>query len=485
MRAFASSLVLTLALGGCFAPKPADHLYRCATSRQCPSGYDCAADGYCWRHGHVPMSSDPCADQAQDGDETGVDCGGPTCPTRCPVDQGCAIAADCASGVCNLTTGRCVADDCADGARDDAESDIDCGGGTCPGCGTGQSCTTPGDCKNFLCNQTSHQCVSDPCFDGVKDQSETDVDCGGLCTQHCKNGQACNGAGDCVTGAACAGGKCQIAHCVNGTLDSGETDVDCGGAECGACAVGKRCSVGSDCASTFCNAQTHVCVDSQCKDGVKDGTESDVDCGGSDAACQRCADGKVCSGGGDCLSDSICTTSNTCCHPSGTACNGVQCGNATDNCGQKIPCGNGGLCADQTKPYCKSGCCTSINDQTQACAGKQCGSVSDGCGTTYPCGTCPSGYTCSNAPSYQCCAGVDAACAGKPGCTQVSTACGTITCPCATGQVCYAGACCTPSCDSSRCDGSDDGCGGACPVHICATKAMCCPDGYCGISCPL
>ncbi|MGZ3426685.1 MAG: hypothetical protein ACXVCV_08560 [Polyangia bacterium] len=482
MRSFASSVLIAgvVACAGCFSPAPADHLYRCAISSQCPSGYGCAGDGYCYRSGHLPMMSDPCADGAQDGDESGVDCGGPTCPARCPLDGGCAGAGDCQSNVCNVITNVCVADDCHDGMRDDAESDVDCGGDACPKCSAGKACRTPGDCDNFLCNQTSQTCVADPCLDGVKDQSETDADCGGLCLAKCKNGQGCNTPADCVVGATCASNKCQVPHCIDGVKANGETDVDCGGADCSPCAVGKACAAGGDCASTFCNVTTHLCVANQCQDGVKDGGEADVDCGGPSQACPRCAVGKTCAGGSDCNSagGAVCSGGGTCCQPSGVCGGGEQCGTGIDNCGQTINCGNNGACADAGKPYCKGGCCSPYNDGAGACAGKQCGSIPDGCGTTYACGTCAAGSTCSGAPSYQCCAGAGTACSGLPGCTMVSTACGTITCPCSSGQVCYGGSCCTPAVCGRSCVPYDDGCGGTCPATFhCA--ALCC-DTVCG-----
>jgi hypothetical protein len=59
------------------------------------------------------------------------------------------------------------------------------GGGTGPGRGTG-----PG--------QT--------CSDGIKNGSETDVDCGGSCPR-CANGKACIVANDCISG-TCSGGQC-------------------------------------------------------------------------------------------------------------------------------------------------------------------------------------------------------------------------------------------------------------------------------------
>ncbi len=55
----------------------------------------------------------------------------------------------------------------------------------------------------------------------------------------------------------------------------------------------------------------------QCNNGIKDGTETDVDCGGS---CAKCANGKACLVASDCQSnlciDGICQTSSVTCLPS-------------------------------------------------------------------------------------------------------------------------------------------------------------------------
>jgi gliding motility-associated-like protein len=77
---------------------------------------------------------------------------------------------------------------CSDGILNGNETDIDCGGPTCPPCAN--------------------------CFDGIQNGTETGIDCGGSCTTPC--------------------------HCGNGILDGDETAIDCGGS-CGPCAT--PCSV--------------------------------------------------------------------------------------------------------------------------------------------------------------------------------------------------------------------------------------------------
>lgn len=37
---------------------------------------------------------------------------------------------------------------CTDGIKNGTETDVDCGGGTCPKCGVGRTCATPSDCQS-------------------------------------------------------------------------------------------------------------------------------------------------------------------------------------------------------------------------------------------------------------------------------------------------------------------------------------------------
>jgi hypothetical protein len=94
----------------------------------------------------------------------------------------------------------------------------------------------------------------DPCTDRIKDGAETDVDCGGGTCPTCAADLVCSVPADCQTG-GCDAGKCRAPTCSDGFRDGFESDVDCGAA-CGDCAVGQRCANGDDCASGRCNAST-------------------------------------------------------------------------------------------------------------------------------------------------------------------------------------------------------------------------------------
>ncbi len=69
--------------------------------------------------------------------------------------------------------------------------------------------------------------------------------------------------------------------CVDGVRNGSETDVDCGGV-CPACLNGERCISGSDCLANVCTAG--ICGGGggpTCNDGIRNGNETGVDCGGS------------------------------------------------------------------------------------------------------------------------------------------------------------------------------------------------------------
>jgi hypothetical protein len=130
----------------------------------------------------------------------------------------------------------------------------------------------------------------------VKNGTETDIDCGGTCGP-CGDTKGCALGKDCASG-VCTGGKCQAATCTDVVRNGKETDVDCGGGVCAKCATGKGCGLASDCQSSVCLAG--LCLAPLCTDGVKNGTETDIDCGGG--TCGLCGDGKTCAVAKDCTS---------------------------------------------------------------------------------------------------------------------------------------------------------------------------------------
>jgi hypothetical protein len=292
-----------------------------------------------------------CTDKMKDNTETDVDCGGGSCPP-CAVDKTCNASSDCATGACNTTTKKCVKDHCSDGALDADETGLDCGGTLCAPCTTGLGCKKASDCASGFCDGSV--CVDSHCKDKSKDADETDVDCGGADCGGCALGGPCKVGTDCASG-FCDGSVCVDSHCKDKATDVNETDVDCGGADCGAtCVVSQTCAVNGDCASDACDGVTKKCTSSQCSDNAKDGSETDVDCGGG--TCATCATGKGCAAGSDCASTfcdgTTCVATHCLDKSKDLDETDVDCGGPT--CG--ATCADGKTCAAGTD--CISGVCS-------------------------------------------------------------------------------------------------------------------------------
>lgn len=93
--------------------------------------------------------------------------------------------------------------------------------------------------------------------------------------------------------------------CADRIKDGDESDIDCGGtdAACPRCTAGAMCTVPEDCQTGGCTSGR--CRAATCTDGVRDGFEGDVDCG---AGCPKCINGQRCAASPDCESNS-CTAS--------------------------------------------------------------------------------------------------------------------------------------------------------------------------------
>ncbi len=165
---------------------------------------------------------------------------------------------------------------CGDGIKDGAETDIDCGGGQCQACVDRKHCTVGTDCVSGTCN-SANICVDPTCTDGKQDGAESDVDCGGPQCATCIGGEFCAVDTDCASGicatnafppipsdpnppTACVNALCCArGSCTDGIQDGAETDVDCGGAGCPPCANALHCAVDSDCVSLTCSGAGGTC----------------------------------------------------------------------------------------------------------------------------------------------------------------------------------------------------------------------------------
>jgi hypothetical protein len=387
-----------------------------------------------------------CADQVKNGAETDVDCGGGTCP-RCDTGAACAVDADCQSEICSGFT--CKAPACNDTVMNAAETDIDCGGGTCPACADLLACKQHSDCQSGYCK--SGQCKPGSCSDGVKDGSETDLDCGGAQCSPCAALKSCVDASDCVS-LVCTQQKCVAAACDDGVKNGSESDIDCSGA-CPKCVEGKACVAPSDCVSAVCTGDQ--CQAATCSDGVKNQTETDMDCGGP--SCGPCDATKSCLAPQDCLSF-VCTAGKC----KAAACNdGVKNGTESD-----VDCGGTGCAACNDAAAClvpadcKSGVCTGAVCQIAACndGAKNALETDVDCGGT-TCPACAAPLACKVASDCQSKVCTASHCQAES-CsdnvingTESDIDCGGTTCPkCVDGKTCNAGSdCVAQSCYTKLC----------------------------------
>ncbi|MEL6924492.1 MAG: M12 family metallo-peptidase, partial [Bacteroidota bacterium] len=270
-------------------------------------------------------SCSPCAtcnDGVQNGSETGVDCGGPDCgpcntgdctevtvrirldnygseTTWSIIDAGGNTLLSGGPYANNtngniVTATQCLPQGCYDFSINDSYGD-----GICCAYGNGSyelkdaNGTVLASGGNFNSTETKNFCVggdAPSCTDGVQNGNETGVDCGGPDCSPCAtcNDGVQNGS---ETGVDCGGPDCSpCATCNDGVQNGDETGVDCGGS-CSPCAtcndgVQNGSETGVDCGGPDCGP----CA--TCNDGVQNGDETGVDCGGSCSPCDT--------GGGEC-----------------------------------------------------------------------------------------------------------------------------------------------------------------------------------------
>ncbi|MBX5481230.1 MAG: lamin tail domain-containing protein [Myxococcaceae bacterium] len=270
-----------------------------------------------------------CDDRIQNGDETGVDCGG-SCATKCANGGTCATDTDCASGICS--NGVCV--ECTEASQCPG-SDTECAVRVCENntcgvsnvpAGTPVAAQTEGDCQVQQCDgngqivgvnddsdvpaDDGNECTDEVCMDGVASHPPKAVNT--ACTQD--GGAYCDGAGACVAcntadqcpgtdtecqTRTCTAGVCGFSYAAEGTPVSTQTPGDCQVAQCdGAGAV----------VSVADNSDLPVddgieCTDEVCTAGVPSHPAKPVD-----TACSQNG-GSFCDGAGACVA---CNTADQC-----------------------------------------------------------------------------------------------------------------------------------------------------------------------------
>ncbi|MFM2152179.1 MAG: hypothetical protein RL199_614, partial [Pseudomonadota bacterium] len=358
---------------GCGAACGGLYLPPCRTAALCQTASDCDS-GRCRRvSGSKPVvyrcAVATCSDGAKSTREAAKDCGEacdvngdekrcsgatPTSKVVCRTHLDCPVSNFCVNGLCAATP------PVYDGIQNGSETAIDCGGGVAPACASGLPCGAHADCAAGYCDPVNRVCGSGTCSDQLRDGDETAVDCGGTCARdqarRCAVAAACLFASDCTSG-VCTKGKCAPSTGKDGVRNGDESDVDCGGAGLTKCAVGKGCSRDDQCLTGVCRAGSGTCVAPSAFDGIRNGTETGIDCGGRSAP--PCAVDVACGTATDCLSGNCDRTTKTCKACTGGTCQvGAECALNAD-CQSKfcrtVSGAAKGVCEDAT--CLKAGAC--------------------------------------------------------------------------------------------------------------------------------
>jgi hypothetical protein len=116
---------------------------------------------------------------------------------------------------------------------------------------------------------------------GISPESGTNG-CGGPCA----DGSACAAPSECASG-VCTGGTCAVPTITDGVKNGDESDVDCGGATAPKCAPTKRCAIATDCSTETC--RVGVCAQAKSCGQINGGaTCGSGEVGAPDAAHEDC-----------------------------------------------------------------------------------------------------------------------------------------------------------------------------------------------------
>jgi hypothetical protein len=356
----------------------------------------------------------------------------------------------------------------------------------------------PGDCQKVVCDGNGGHLVVPDAGDPLDDANVCTADaCSGVGTT--TNHTPTNQGGQCGVTASIvcdAFGECGCQTNADCTLPK-----TCGGGNPGTplvCGCTKKTCVqqGATCgtASDGCGGAGTI----NCNDNVKNGGESDVDCGGTGQCQVKCINGKKCTQNTDCASNN-CADGVCCDFPCGglcQACTAVLKGSGSDgtcgaikagtdpssectddgaaSCMQNGSCDGTGACQiySNATTCMQSFCAGSVLNKTDKCNGS--GTCSDS--GTQDCAP----YLCTGAAGSAACT---ATCANDAGCTANAYCDGTG--HCAIKKVQGSACALTKECQSSFCVDNfccDFSCNGTCQSCAAATKQSGTMNGFCGMA---
>jgi len=195
-------------------------------------------------------------------------------------------------GLVVLLTG-CPAAPMTSGTEAGEESSSSTGGGQVTST-TGDPVMTSTSAETGESSSSSGGDLPPGCDDAIKNQNESDLDCGGPCPA-CPEGQACGDNSDCET-KACAAGTCVAPKCL--------ADGDCAALD-GLCVRGAcedfACVVANGDEGEPCDDNDLCSLSSTCQAGACTAAEA-IDCTGLDSPCTQ---GQCDPGSGACLLEDL------------------------------------------------------------------------------------------------------------------------------------------------------------------------------------
>lgn len=183
------------------------------------------------------------------------------------------------------------------------------------------------------------------------------------------------------------------ATCDDRIRNGQESDIDCGGPQCAPCPAHKHCRDAQDCRSRLCSVGR--CLASACTDKIRNDQETDIDCGGP--TCPSCGGGSVCADHRDCRSGECrggrctaeaCNQDLDCAHLN-SGCSIGRCDQGRYTCSayptnEGQACDSGRACVDNERCQegeCQGGTPRSCQEPQQPCASAYCNAVTDRCET--------------------------------------------------------------------------------------------------------
>ena len=187
-------------------------------------------------------------------------------------------------------------------------------------------------------------------------------------------------------------------NCSDGIRNGNETGVDCGGSDCPPCPTTPTCTdgiqngneTGIDCGGSDCPPCPTTPT---CTDGIQNGNETGIDCGGSD--CPPCPTTPTCTDGVQNGNETGVDCGGTDCPPcptTPTCTDGIQNGNETG-----IDCGGSDCPPCPTTPTCTDGV-QNGNETGVDCGGPDC----PPCAVVPPVPTCSDGIQNGNETGVDC-----------------------------------------------------------------------------------